>query len=49
VVAEAITEVKVGDPQPAVRTSDASVEVEEPAEEPAEVAAVVGPASVIPV
>jgi hypothetical protein len=45
VVAEAITEVKVGDPQPAVRTSDASAEVEEPAE----AAAVVGPASVIPV
>ena len=45
VVAEAITEVKVGDPQPAVRTSDASAEVEELAE----AAAVVGPASVIPV
>jgi hypothetical protein len=29
-VAEAITEVKVNDPQPAVRTSDASAEVEEP-------------------
>jgi hypothetical protein len=45
VVAEAITEVKVGDPQPAVRTSDASAEVEEPAE----AAVVVGPASAIPV
>jgi hypothetical protein len=45
VVAEAITEVKVGDPQPAVRTSDASAEVEEPAE----AAAVVVPASAIPV
>ena len=45
VVAEAIIEVKVGDPQPAVRTSDASAEVEEPAE----AAVVVGPASAIPV
>jgi hypothetical protein len=45
VVAEAIIEVKVGDPQPAVKRSDASAEVEEPAE----VAAVVEPASAIPV
>jgi len=43
VVAEAITEVKVGDPQPAVRTPDASAEVEEPAE----AAGVVGVASTI--
>jgi hypothetical protein len=51
VVAEAITEVKVGDPQPAVRTADASAEVEEPAEikEPAKEAAVVGLASATPV
>ena len=51
VVAEAITEVKVGDPQPAVRTADAGAEVEEPAdiEEPAKEAAVVGPVSAIPV
>ena len=51
VVAEAITEVKVGDPQPAVRTPDASAEVEEPAEAAAVVrpAVVVGPASAIPV
>jgi hypothetical protein len=45
VVAEAITEVKVGDPQPAVRTAVASAEVEEPAE----ATAVVGPASAAPV
>ncbi len=45
VVAEAITEVKVGDPQLAVRRSDASDEVEEPDV----AAAVVEPASVIPV
>ena len=32
VVAEDITEVNVGDPQPAVRTADAGAEVEEPAE-----------------
>ncbi len=44
-MAEAIIEVKVGDPQPAVRMSDASAEVEEPAE----AAAVVRPASAIPV
>lgn len=57
VVAEAITEVKVGDPQPAVRTADASAEVEVPteaeepgkAEVPGKAAAVVGPASAIPV
>jgi hypothetical protein len=41
VVAEAITEVKVGDPQPAVRAADASAEVGP--------AAVVGPASAAPV
>jgi hypothetical protein len=45
VIAEATTEVKVGDPQPAVRPSDASAEVEEPAE----ASAVVGLASAIPV
>jgi hypothetical protein len=45
VVAEAITEVKVGEPQPAVRPSDASAEVEKPAE----AAAVVALASAIPV
>jgi hypothetical protein len=57
VVAEAITEVKVGDPQLAVRTLDARAEVEEPTEAAAlvESAAVVGlaavivPASAIPV
>jgi len=51
VVAEDITEVNVGDPQPAVRTADAGAEVEEPAdiEEPAKEAAVVGPVSAIPV
>ena len=57
VVAEAITEVKVGDPQLAVRTLDARAEVEEPAEAAAVVApaavvrpaVVVGPASAIPV
>jgi hypothetical protein len=51
VVAEDITEVNVGDPQPAVRTADAGGEVEEPAdiEEPAKEAAVVGPVSAIPV
>ena len=57
VVAEAITEVNVGDPQPAVRTADAGAEVEEPAEAAAVVApaavvrpaVVVGPASAIPV
>lgn len=51
VVAEAITEVKVGDPQPAVRTADAGAEAEEPteAEDPAEAAAVAVPVSAIPV
>lgn len=51
VVAEAITEVKVGDPQPAVRTADAGAEVEEPAEaeDPAEAAAVAVPVCAIPV